>query len=78
MPLKIIEKFQFEKKCKVKKKVGWLVGFTAYQHFVYFIANFKILSWIRFYGISTFVGYLMLNPVYTYIAAIKNNRKISI
>ena len=25
------------------------------------------LGWVGFYGISTFVGYLISNPVYTYI-----------
>ena len=25
------------------------------------------LGWVRFYGISTIVGYLMPNPLYTYI-----------
>ena len=26
-----------------------------------------VLGWVRFYGISTILGYLMPNPLYTYI-----------
>ena len=28
------------------------------------------MIWFAFYGISTIIGYLMLNPVYTYISNI--------
>ena len=27
----------------------------------------KLVGWVGFYGLSTTVGYLMSNPVYTYI-----------
>ena len=35
----------------------------------YFMPRFGLVSlgWVGFYGISTIVGYLMPNPVYTYI-----------
>ena len=31
------------------------------------LKNFYKTSFVWFYGISTIVGYLILNPVYTYI-----------
>ena len=57
--------------------VGWLVGFygilTLDFRFIWFIKFSSSLSLkdlfglIWFYGISIIVGYLMPNPVFTYI-----------
>ena len=57
--------------------------FTWYISSPYSVINTHIYSWplkipsfliglVRFYSISTIVGYLMLNPVYTYIYVIFN------
>ena len=37
----------------------------AYRHSRFHV--FMIIFLVRFYGIATLVGYLMPNPVYTYI-----------
>ena len=33
----------------------------------YIYINYIIFGWVGFYGISTIVGYLIPNPLYTYI-----------
>ena len=60
----------------------WLVGLVLWQinHFRLFNAKFSLyiyikyiwFGWVGFYGISTIVGYLMTNPLYTYILNIYN------
>ena len=34
---------------------------------LYIYIKYIWFGWVGFYGISTIVGYLMLNPFYTYI-----------
>ena len=34
---------------------------------LYIYITYIGFGWVGFYGISTIVGYLMLNPLYTYI-----------
>ena len=37
---------------------------------LYIYINYIWFGWVGFYGISTIVGYLMPNPLYTYISTI--------
>ena len=62
--------------------VGWLVDFWVFFFFFWHINYCRLFNaksslyiyikyirfgWDGFYGISTIVGYLMPNPLYTYI-----------
>ena len=66
-------KFWWSRECSVSW-VLWHINhcrlFNAkYSLYIYIYIYLKCIwfGWVKFYGISTIVGYLMSNPVYTYI-----------
>ena len=55
---------------KEKRLVGWFCNMSILRGLFHVIVSLIDLVWfglISFYGISTIVGYLMPNPLYTYI-----------
>ena len=53
--------------------LGWVLRHINHcrlsnaKSFLYIYIKYIGFGWVGFYGISTIVGYLMLNPLYTYI-----------